>query len=294
MAPFPPAGSDHPPGRRFLTDSAPAGKRLHPAFNGMTLSLLLHGGALILVSLAIARPLSSPGAAPKAQAPVHLVFVPVAGGGGERAGDGGGNRSPKPVRRIELVGRAALAMPSPKPLQPQPAASPQPLEPTPIVVPAPRVEAGLRDAIGAIADLRPVGLDDRGSGTGPGADGDKGAGIGRNGRGGLGDKDGTGLDGEDGLLPGNGVTWPRLVREVKPNYTPDAMRAQVQGLVALEIVVLADGSVGRVNVVRSLDSRFGLDAEAIKAVRGWRFDPGRRLGKAIPVRVGVELSFTLR
>ena len=100
--------------------------------------------------------------------------------------------------------------------------------------------------------------------------------------------------GGEGWRPGNGVTWPRLVREVKPNYTPDAMRAQVEGMVELDILVLADGSVGRVNIVRSLDARFGLDQEAINAVRRWRFDPGRRLGKAVATRVAVELSFNLR
>ncbi len=84
------------------------------------------------------------------------------------------------------------------------------------------------------------------------------------------------------------------MREVKPNYTADAMRAQVEGLVELEILVLEDGSVGNVRIVRSLDSRFGLDQEAINAVRRWRFDPGRRLGKAVATRVGVELSFNLR
>ena len=100
--------------------------------------------------------------------------------------------------------------------------------------------------------------------------------------------------GGDGERPGNGVSWPRLMREVKPNYTADAMRAQVEGLVELEILVLEDGSVGNVRIVRSLDSRFGLDQEAINAVRRWRFDPGRKLGKAVATRVGVELSFNLR
>ena len=128
---------------------------------------------------------------------------------------------------------------------------------------------------------------------GPGADGGRGPGIGRGDGDQLGDTDGPGTgDGE--WRPGNGVTWPRLVREVKPNYTPDAMRAQVEGMVELDILVLADGSVGRVNIVRSLDARFGLDQEAINAVRRWRFDPGRRLGKAVATRVAVELSFNLR
>ena len=94
--------------------------------------------------------------------------------------------------------------------------------------------------------------------------------------------------------PGNGVLPPRILREVRPLYTADAMRAKVQGLVELECVVLPDGSVGDCRVVRSLDAVFGLDQEAIKAVKQWRFVPGTRLGQPVAVLVGIELSFTLR
>jgi protein TonB len=94
--------------------------------------------------------------------------------------------------------------------------------------------------------------------------------------------------------PGSGVTLPRVLREVKPQYTSDAMRAKVQGTVLLQCVVKADGSVGDVQVVRSLDSAFGLDQEAIKAARQWRFAPGTRLGEPVPVLVTIELTFTLR
>jgi protein TonB len=94
--------------------------------------------------------------------------------------------------------------------------------------------------------------------------------------------------------PGNGVTIPQLVREVKPAYTADAMRAKVQGTVWLECVVMPDGSVGRVEVVRSLDNTFGLDQEAIKAAKQWRFKPGMRFGEPVPVLITIELAFTLR
>ena len=67
-----------------------------------------------------------------------------------------------------------------------------------------------------------------------------------------------------------------------------------QGVVELEAIVLPDGSVGEVRIVRSLDSVFGLDQEAIKAVKQWRFVPGTRLGQPVAVLVGVELQFTLR
>jgi TonB family protein len=95
---------------------------------------------------------------------------------------------------------------------------------------------------------------------------------------------------------GNGVSAPQLIHEVRPAYTAEAMRAKVQGRVELDVVVLPDGTVDqrRIRIVRSLDSTFGLDAQAIDAVKQWRFRPGRRLDQPVPVRVRVELTFTLR
>ena len=96
------------------------------------------------------------------------------------------------------------------------------------------------------------------------------------------------------VRPGSGVTIPRLVQQVKPQYTADAMRMKAQGEVFLECVVLPDGSVGTIRVTRSLDPVFGLDEEAIKAARQWRFDPGTRDGQPVAVAVVIELTFTLR
>jgi protein TonB len=62
----------------------------------------------------------------------------------------------------------------------------------------------------------------------------------------------------------------------------------------VEAIVLPDGTVGSVQVVRSLDSVFGLDQEAVKAVRQWRFAPGKRLGQPVAVQVLIEVAFTLR
>ena len=87
---------------------------------------------------------------------------------------------------------------------------------------------------------------------------------------------------------------PRLIREVKPNYTADAMRAKIQGVVWLEAVVMENGSVGQVRVTRSLDPTFGLDQEAERTVKKWVFAPGTRLGQPVPVLIEIEMSFTLR
>jgi TonB family protein len=94
--------------------------------------------------------------------------------------------------------------------------------------------------------------------------------------------------------PGQGVLVPRLVREVKPQYTAEAKAAGIQGTVGLEIVVLKDGTVGDVKVTQSLDTVHGLDEEAVKAIKQWVFEPGRKDGKPVPVRVNAEMTFTLK
>ena len=81
---------------------------------------------------------------------------------------------------------------------------------------------------------------------------------------------------------------------MKPAYTSDAMRAKVQGTVLLQCVVRPDGTVGDVEIVKSLDPVFGLDQEAIKAAKQWLFRPGMRFGEAVPVLITIELTFTLR
>ena len=93
--------------------------------------------------------------------------------------------------------------------------------------------------------------------------------------------------------PGNDVTTPILLREVKPSYTSDAMRAKVQGSVLLECLVRPDGSVGDVRVVRSPDPPFGLDLEAMKAARQWRFAPGTKGGEPVRVVVTIEIEFRI-
>jgi TonB family protein len=102
------------------------------------------------------------------------------------------------------------------------------------------------------------------------------------------------LPGRGVVRAGRGVTIPRLVQQVKPQYTADAMRMKAQGDVFVECVVLPDGSVGSARVTRSLDPVFGLDEEAIKAARQWRFDPGTRDGQPVSVAVVIEMTFTLR
>lgn len=96
------------------------------------------------------------------------------------------------------------------------------------------------------------------------------------------------------LKPGNGVTSPRLIKEVKPQYTADAKSAGIHGIVRMEVVVEPDGRVGKVRVTSSLDTIYGLDDEAVKTVKQWRFVAGMKDGVAVPVLVEIEMTFTLR
>jgi TonB family protein len=94
---------------------------------------------------------------------------------------------------------------------------------------------------------------------------------------------------------GEGVTSPILVREVKPEYTREAREAGIQGTVTMDVVVVVDGTVDdEVKVTRSLDRKYGLDEQAVKAVKQWTFKPGTKDGKPVAVRVSIEMSFTLK
>jgi protein TonB len=76
-------------------------------------------------------------------------------------------------------------------------------------------------------------------------------------------------------------------------YTAEAIRNGIQGSVLLAAVVLPDGTVGEVTVLRSLDTVFGLDAQAVLAAKQWLFNPGMKDGLPVAVRVTIELTFTL-
>jgi beta-N-acetylhexosaminidase len=91
-----------------------------------------------------------------------------------------------------------------------------------------------------------------------------------------------------------GVVPPIVIRDRKAVYTRAAMEAKITGSVQLECVVLPDGTVGDVRVVEPLDQTYGLDDEAISAAKQWRFKPGTKDGKPVPVVVTLEMTFTLR
>lgn len=222
----------------------------------------------------------------------RIVWLSQPGPGG--GGGGGGNKMPEPPKIAELPGKDKLTVPVEKPpkLEIQETKK-EPDQVEQVNIPAKLMAAADSSSFGTIEAAPGPPTLSLGSGAGGGAGTGTGTGIGSGTGSGLGAGFGGGTGG--GVYqPGNGVTLPRIIREVKPAYTSDAMRAKIQGAVLLQCTVRPDGSVSDVTVLRSLDPTFGLDQEAMKAARQWRFAPGTRMGQPVSVQITIELTFTLR
>jgi TonB family protein len=87
------------------------------------------------------------------------------------------------------------------------------------------------------------------------------------------------------------ASLPLVISKVPALYTDDARRGGIQGTVHLTLFVDESGRAQGIRVERSLEP--GLDQEAIKAVRRWRFRPGEQDGRAVRVPVRVEVTFSL-
>ena len=160
------------------------------------------------------------------------------------------------------------------------------------IVSAPIVQAPAedRDRAGVLQQARSE-AESRGPGVGGGVGSGKGTGIGEGDGSGVGPGSGGGTGGGP-YRPGSGIEAPRLLREVRADYTDEARRRSVEGEVVLEIIVRRDGSVGDVKILKRLGA--GLDDRAVQAVRQWRFTPARRLGSPVDVVVEVAVEFKLR
>jgi TonB family protein len=87
---------------------------------------------------------------------------------------------------------------------------------------------------------------------------------------------------------GPGVTPPRIVKQVNPRY-PNDRGVRAEGSVIIALVVSSKGLPRAPHVVKSLDK--DLDQSAIDAVGQWRFSPAQKDGKAIAVRISLQIQF---
>lgn len=229
-------------------------------------SVALHAGVLLLLTLLMsARP--EPVATQIPPQKLDVFYLPLSG-----AADGGARGS-----------RTGLSRPHPRTRD---LPTPVVIEVAPPVLPAaqptPALDAPVRAEISALVGApggNPFQFGPPGNGGPPGA----GPGPGKGGGGRDGDPDGSGAS----------LTNPVVLRSNEPEYTNEALAARIQGTVQLEAVVLANGTVGALRVMRSLDQVMGLDQAAIAAARKWLFRPATRQGRPVDVVVTLYLEFRI-
>ena len=205
-----------------------------------------------------------------------------------QGGGGGGKHQPTPASRGELP-RGADKQLAPPTVEPPKNPDPTLLVESTIVAPQltlrPLNLLNIGDPVGVVGPPS--------SGTG------KGGGIGDgNGRGdGSGDGPG-GIKGEGGgcceapYHVTGGIVAPKLLYQVNPEYSEEARKARFEGTVLLEAVVRKDGTIDTVRLLRHLG--FGLDQNAIDALKQWRFRPATKNGTPVDSFLNVEVHFNLR
>jgi len=79
-----------------------------------------------------------------------------------------------------------------------------------------------------------------------------------------------------------------LVRRVEPVYPEAARRANLQGVVVLDAIIAADGTVVNIRPVSGAEA---LVSAAMDAARWWRFRPYRVQGEPAPVETTLSVEF---
>jgi protein TonB len=89
-----------------------------------------------------------------------------------------------------------------------------------------------------------------------------------------------------------GIASPVVLRQVDPEYTPEATRRGIQGEVWIEAVVDVDGRVIEPRLLRGLPDE-ELNRRAMEAIQRWQFKPGMKDGLAVPVIAVFTVTYRL-
>ena len=284
------------PNAHFLVGDTPAPTQLKSRWaNALSVSFATHVvGFFILVFLMMMPGVAGPKAVVIDPNKYQLTWIPQPGPGG--GGGGGGNKQIEPPRQAQLPDKQKITVPVTKPPKVEPIEKPK--EPPPKVqelnIPAQATASGVQRLPGVLSSM-PSQPDTTslGTGTGAGAGTGAGTGIGAGSGSGLGVGEGGGTGGGIYRL-GSGISSPELTyrSSTQLHRRRDAREdARGRGSRSRRDVV---GQRWRGSDHHSLDPHFGLDQEAIKTVKSWRFRPARKNGEAVSVWVDIELSFTLR
>jgi TonB family protein len=79
--------------------------------------------------------------------------------------------------------------------------------------------------------------------------------------------------------------------KVEPEYSEEARKARIQGVVIVRAEIGARGQVQNISVAQGLG--LGLDERAVAAVQKWRFRAGTRNGRPVTTQALIHLTFRL-
>ncbi len=213
------------------------------------------GGGLLMLLIALAPEPVLDLIEPNRKTYEGIIWLPQEGPGG--GGGGGGNESLEPPRPVQIEGpnEAELSVPvAEEPHYVEPEVEPEPLDLSRLNIPAITMTAALETLPGSMESINAARDSlSQGSGAGGGASTGRGVGIGPGEGPGLGPGSGGGTGGSV-YRPGAGIVTPRPLHRARPVYTPQALKAQVQGEVWLEVVVLPDGSTAGMPDYIALDA----------------------------------------
>ena len=85
---------------------------------------------------------------------------------------------------------------------------------------------------------------------------------------------------------------PIPIKTVYPHYSEFTKKSGLKGIVVVYAEILEDGTVGAVEILKSIHpGPGGLDEEAIKAAKQWKFIPAKIHGKPIAVWKTIPIEF---
>ena len=221
---------------------------------------------------------------PSDLAPAALNLKPQANHGG----GGGGDRSPLPASKGRLPKVALRQFVPPAAVFNNPAPK-LVMEPS-ILVP-PDVSLPTVDLARYGDPLAKLGQSSNGTGSGGGIGSGKGGGVGSGSGGGVGPGEDGGFGGGVYHVGDHGLILPVALYKPEPEYSDEARRARLSGEVLVQLIIDENGRTRDFKVVRSLG--LGLDEEALKAVKKWRFRPAMKDGKPVAIAGEVYVGFHL-
>ncbi|HLE70905.1 MAG TPA: energy transducer TonB [Vicinamibacteria bacterium] len=224
----------------------------------------------------------------------NLIFVMTEGPGGGGGGGGELTEDPASVQKIEGQDQAKIAIeiesPEDKLIFEDPDRPPEVEEEKEVVeedevpeIVAPVVAQAPDDTTAkGILEGQEQLVESAGAGSG--------SGIGQGQGSGLGEGTGGGFGGGVYRM-GSGLTAPVLVRQIQPGFTEEALARKIQGEVVVEVVILKNGTVRVVRVLRGLSA--DLNQKAIDAASQWRFIPAKFKGQPVDLIAEIVVDFNI-